>query len=115
MKNYSRLLQKYAQVMLPPSPGKSIDLPSLLAPKAPDAEAITNEQLKRVEEIERAKEEGAEADRLKQEHIAEMLKHLDEGNFFDLGGDKEVVVSKSASSADKILKLCTNYYKLCSK
>ncbi len=111
MKNYSRLLQKYAQVMLPPA-GKGVEMPLFPVSKAPDVDSIEKEHLKRVEEIEKAKSEGEEADRLKQEHIDEMLKAINEGNFFDLGGDKEVTASRSA---DKLLKMCTNYYRLCCK
>lgn len=112
MKNYSRLIQKYAQVMLPPPPGMPIEMPLFPASRTPDVEGIENDALKRVEEIEAAKEESAEAARLKQEHIDEMLKALEDDNFFQLDGDKEVVASRSA---DKILKLCSNYYRLCFK
>jgi len=96
--------------MLPPSPGTGVELPIFPVSKAPDAEKIDAEALKRVEEIEKAKEESAEAERLKQQHLAEMLKMLEEGNMFNF------VEEKGASrSADKILKLCTNYYHLCVK
>jgi hypothetical protein len=110
VKNYSRLLQKYAQVMLPPAPGHDVEMPSFPHSKAPDAEAIEQEQLNRIEEIEKAKEEGAEADRLKQEHLDEMLRAINEGNFFNFEDEK-----RASRSVDKILKLCTNYYHLCSK
>lgn len=86
MKNYSRLLLKYANVseMLPPAPEQGVSLPSFPANRAPDVDAIEQAQLKNVEEIEKAKEEGPEAAALRQQHIDEMLRALEEGEFFSM-------------------------------
>lgn len=100
-----KLLQKYAQVMLPPAMEKSIKMPPMPMARVPDTEAIEEAHRKKVEEIEKAKEEGPEAEALKKEHLDEMLRALDEGEFFNL----------ASHSVEKLLKLCTHYLNLCLK
>lgn len=65
--------------MLPPAPEQGVLMPSFTKSKAPDVDSINREQLRRVEEMEKAKEEGPEAAALRQQHIDEMLQALEEG------------------------------------
>ncbi len=85
-------------------------MPLLPFNKAPDVDAIQRKQLERVEEIEKAKEEGSSgAQALKMKHIDEMLQALEEGGesaFFGMKADDGILPPKDEainSEYDEIL------------
>jgi len=90
--------------MLPPAPEQGVLMPSFTNSKTPDVEAIQQEQMRRVEEMEKAKGEGAESQALKMKHIDEMLKALDEGGedaFFGTMKADDAVILPPADFEDE--------------